>query len=84
MQVQVQLDPRYSDFVNRAEIREVLGRRLPVASLEDLVDGKVCAASDPTRRASRRQKDLADLSRLIERYPALAERVPRALRANLL
>ena len=50
LRVQIQLDSRYSDFVDRAEVREVLGRRLPVASLVDLVDGKVWAASDPTRR----------------------------------
>lgn len=84
LRVQIQLDSRYAAFVDRAEVREVLGRRLPVASLEDLVDGKVWAASDPTCRSSKRQKDLADLARLIERFPRLADRIPESLRAKLI
>ena len=83
LRVQIQLDPRYAAFVDRAELRDVLGRRLPVASLEDLVDGKVWAASDPTRRSSKCQEDLADLARLIERFPHLADRIPESLRAKL-
>jgi hypothetical protein len=83
LRVQIQLDSRYAAFVDRAELRDVLGHRLPVASLEDLVDGKVWAASDPTRRSSKRQKDLADLARLIERFPDLADRIPESLRAKL-
>jgi hypothetical protein len=62
----------------------VLGLVLPVASLEDLLQGKIWAAQDPTRRASKRQKDLADIARLIEAYPALRERVPADLLARLL
>jgi hypothetical protein len=84
LRVQIQLDSRYAAFVDRAELRDVLGRRLPVASLDDLVDGKVWAASDPTRRSSKRQKDLADLARLVERFPHVAERVPTELRAKLI
>lgn len=84
LRVQIQLDSRYTAFVDRAQVREVLGRRLPVASLEDLVDGKVWAASDPTCRSSKRQKDLADLARLIERFPRLADRIPESLRAKLI
>lgn len=78
----IRLDSRCAAFVDRAEVREVLGRRLPVASLEHLVDGKVWAASDPTRRSSKRQKDLADLARLIERLPRLADRIPESLQAK--
>jgi hypothetical protein len=50
-----------------------------VASLDDVLRGKVWAAQDPTRRPSKRQKDLADIARLIETHPALRERVPRAI-----
>lgn len=84
LRVQLQLDPRYAAFVGRAELRPVLGRRLPVAALEDLVDGKVWAATDATRRASKRQKDLADLARLLEAYPELRSRVPAELLAKLI
>jgi hypothetical protein len=56
---------------------------VPVARLEDVLQGKVWAASDPTRRPSKRQKDLADLARLLEAYPHLRERVPADLLARL-
>ncbi len=79
LRVQIQLDPRYALFVARAEVRDVLGRRLPVACLEDLIDGKVWAASDSKRRPSKRQKDLADISRLLESFPDLRQRVPADL-----
>ncbi len=75
---------RYADFPERAQTQEVLGLALPVASLEDTLQGKVWAASDPERRASKRQKDLADIARLIETYPALRARVPAELLARLL
>lgn len=54
----------------------MLGLLLPVAQIEDVLQGKVWAALDVGRRASRRQKDLADIARILERYPALRERVP--------
>lgn len=79
LRVQIQTDPRYGDFVDRAEARDVLGVRLPVASREDLMRGKVWAALDPARRGSKRQKDLADIARLIESYPDLRALVPREI-----
>jgi Nucleotidyl transferase AbiEii toxin, Type IV TA system len=79
LRAQIQTDPRYGDFVERAGLREVLGLQLPVASVEDILRGKVWAAQDSTRRASKRQKDLADIARLLEAYPALRAQVPPAL-----
>ena len=76
LRVQIQTDARYAPFVDRATIREVLGLSLPVAAVEDLLQGKLWAAMDATRRPSKRQKDLADIARLLEAYPALRERVP--------
>jgi hypothetical protein len=76
LRVQIQTDPRYFDFVDRASMREVLGIELPVASVEDVMKGKVWAAQDSERRASKRQKDLADIARLIESYPHLRDQVP--------
>jgi len=84
LRVQVQLDRRYEEFPERAEEREVLGKLLPVARLEDVLQGKIWAASDSTRRPSKRQKDLADIARLLEAYPHLRERVPADLLARLL
>ncbi|MBI4635420.1 MAG: nucleotidyl transferase AbiEii/AbiGii toxin family protein [Candidatus Rokubacteria bacterium] len=76
LRVQIQTDPRYAPFVDRAAVSDLLGLRLPVACLEDLLQGKLWAATDATRRASKRQKDLADIARLLEAYPALRARVP--------
>lgn len=78
------LNPRYADFPQRAAPQEVLGLVLPVASLEDILQGKVWAALDPERRASKRQKDLADIARLQEASPHLQSLVPAELRQRLL
>ena len=84
LRVQIQTDPRYADFVRRGEQREVLGLVLPVASLEDVLRGKVWAVQDPARRGSKRQKDLADIARLLEAYPELRDQVPAEILSRLL
>jgi hypothetical protein len=84
LRIQLQLDPRYQAFPERAEIREILGHRLPVARLEDVLCGKVWAADDPGRRPSKRQKDLADIARLLEGHPELRELVPQSIRQRLI
>lgn len=76
LRVQIQTDPRYAAFVERAAPREVLGIRLPVAALQDVLQGKLWAASDPDRRPSKRLKDLADIARLLEVAPHLRPLVP--------
>ena len=76
LRVQLQTDPRYAAFVAGASERPVLGLELPVARLEDVLQGKVWAAQDPTRRSSKRLKDLADIARLLDAYPELRDRVP--------
>jgi hypothetical protein len=83
LRVQIQTDPRYTDFPLRATPQEVLGSILPVAAVEDVLQGKVWAASDEKRRGSKRQKDLADISRLIEAYPHLRSLVPDSLLRRL-
>ena len=84
LRVQLQTDPRYAGFVADASERDVLGLRLPVAKVEDVLQGKVWAAQDPTRRPSKRQKDLADISRLLESFPHLRSRVPDDVLARLI
>jgi hypothetical protein len=79
LRVQIQTDPRYFDFVDRAETRDVLGIQLRVAAVADVLQGKVWAAGDPTRRASKRLKDVADIARIVEAYPELTGRVPPAI-----
>jgi hypothetical protein len=84
LRIQLQVDPRYGEFPARAEVREVLGHRLPVASLEDVLRGKVWAATDSSRRASKRQKDLADIARLLEVHPELRGLVPESILERLI
>jgi hypothetical protein len=83
LRVQIQTDPRYEAFLARAAPRDILGVRLPVAGLEDVLQGKIWAALDPGRRASKRQKDLADIARLIETHPRLRQLVPAEILARL-
>jgi hypothetical protein len=84
LRVQLQTDPRYGAFVESALERDVLGLRLPVARLENVLQGKVWSVQDPARRPSKRQKDLADISRLLEAYPELRSRVPEDVLSRLI
>lgn len=83
LRIQIQTDPRYFEFVDRATPRSVLGRTLQVASLPDVLQGKIWAASDSKRRASKRQKDLADIARIVEAHPELRDSVPSELLERL-
>ncbi len=83
LRVQIETLPRYEDFLGRAEMHEVLGVLLPVAAVTDLLQGKVWAVLDQTRRPSKRQKDLADVSRLIEAQPHLRDRIPGEVLSKL-
>lgn len=79
LRVQIQTDPRYFDFPERAAKRDILGLPLWVAAAEDVLDGKIWAAQDPARRGSKRRKDLLDIERLIEAHPELRSRVPAGI-----
>jgi hypothetical protein len=83
LRIQLHVDPRYQKFVAIAEDRDVLGYKMKVARLEDVLQGKVWAYMDKTRRKSKRQKDLADIFRIIERYPQLEQTLPQSLRDEL-
>jgi hypothetical protein len=56
---------------------------MKVASVEDVLTGKLWAYMDDQRRASKRQKDLADILRLVEQHPRLLDRLPDELRKML-
>lgn len=83
LRIQIQTDPRYQEFIKRAKLKEVLDYKLPVAKIEDVLQGKIWAAQDKTRRASKRQKDLADILRLVETKKSLATLLPNSLRRKL-
>jgi hypothetical protein len=61
-----------------------LGISLPVARIEDVLQGKIWAVSDSDRRGSKKQKDLADIARILESYPQLRNKVPQEILSKLL
>ena len=69
LRIQFSLDPRYQEFVGDAEEHEVLGQFAPVASLSNIIRGKIWAWSDSQRRPTKRKKDELDLMRILESYP---------------
>jgi hypothetical protein len=83
LRIQLQTDPQYQGFIMNAETRNVLGYEMKVAKLSDVLQGKVWAYMDRERRKSKRQKDLADILRIIEAYPDLEEVLPQNLRNEL-
>jgi hypothetical protein len=54
-----------------------------VAALEDVLQGKLWAVQDRQRRPSKRQKDMADIARIIEVHPELRDRVPQEVLEKL-
>jgi hypothetical protein len=77
--LQLTTESRYQDFIGRAESGEVLGCTVPIASLPDLIQGKVWAWRDPNRRLSKHKKDELDLIRIAESYPELRKLMPEAV-----
>ncbi len=76
LRIQLRTDPRYQDFIKRAERHEILGYEMVVASMADVIRGKVWAYTDQSRRKSKRQKDLSDILRLVETHPKLKSMLP--------
>ena len=81
LRIQLQTDARYQEFILRSQRKNVLGYEMMVATIEDVLKGKLWAYTDQTRRKSKRQKDLADIARLVETHPALLTYLPDAVRA---
>ncbi len=69
--LQLSTEEFYRDFPSRSVPADVHGILMRVASLEDTLQGKIRAWSDPKRRQSKRIKDLGDIARLVESHPDL-------------
>ncbi len=83
LRIQLQTDAWYQAFIARADERDVLGYRMRVADAADVLQGKVWAYQDETRRRSKRQKDLADIMRLVEALAFLEKLLPPEIRQQL-
>lgn len=81
--IQLTTEDFYRDFPERGVAADVHGILLRVASLEDTLRGKIRAWSDPTRRQSKRIKDLADIARLVESHPELWEQLTDDLKSQI-
>ncbi|OGF67448.1 MAG: hypothetical protein A2Y62_09145 [Candidatus Fischerbacteria bacterium RBG_13_37_8] len=80
LRIQIQTDERYQSFIEHSILKNVLGYELQVASREDVLQGKIWAAQDEKRRPSKRQKDIADIMRLVESHKKLKSMIPDSLR----
>jgi hypothetical protein len=83
LRIQFTTDPRYQDFLADTESKAVLGCEVRVASLANVVRGKVWAWSDPKHRLSKRKKDELDLIRIAESYPEVRNLMPQAISNQL-
>jgi len=79
IRIQIQTDERYQHFIKRASIRNILGYQMNFASLEDVITGKVWAYLNEQCRGSKRQKDLADIMRIIESFQELTLKLPQTV-----
>jgi Nucleotidyl transferase AbiEii toxin, Type IV TA system len=79
LRIQFTTDERYQPFPGRSVESEVFGVRVKVACVEDIIQGKIWAWSDPRRRLSKRKKDELDLIRLAEAYPGLRSVFPASI-----
>jgi hypothetical protein len=79
LRIQLSTDPRYQDFLDDTKVMDVLGEQVPVASLDNLVQGKIWAWTDESRRPTKRKKDELDLMRILESYPQTRDKMPQAI-----
>ena len=74
--VQISTEKVYQEFPGRSVPADIHGILMRVANLRDTLAGKLLAYRDKERRASKRQKDLTDILRLVEAHPKLKKLLP--------
>ncbi len=79
LRIQLQSDRRYQKFILGSAKMDVMGYDMKVAAVDDILKGKIWAYMDKERRKSKRQKDLADIFRIIEEYPELKKLIPDSM-----
>ena len=79
LRIQVQSDQRYQKFIPGSVKMDVMGYDMKVAAVDDILTGKIWNYMDTERRKSKRQKDLADIFRIIEKYPELKKLIPDSM-----
>ncbi len=79
LRLQITINSRYKDFPKRAVTGKVFDISMPVAAVEDVVQGKLWALQDEKLRPSKRLKDRTDLVRLCESHARLIGLIPIGL-----
>lgn len=82
-QVRILLGDRYQPFVGRAQLHNILDYEYPVASLKDVLKAKEWSALSKNTRPADRQKDLADIARILAIKPSMDKSLPMKLRKML-
>ena len=82
--IQITTAEFYQEFPSRSVPADVHGMLMRVASVEDTLAQKIAAFTDSSRRPSKRQKDLADISRLLESHPHLQQLIPAEVLSRLI
>ncbi len=77
--IRISTEDLYGELPSRSAPAVVHGILMRVAGLGNALKGKIAAYSDPARRPGKRQKDLTDLSRLIEAHPQPASPLPQSI-----
>lgn len=80
IRIHIQLDKRYQEFLKNAKEKEVLGYKMRVADIKDILIGKIWAYEDEARAPLKREKDLLDIKRIIEKFPELINILPEELK----
>lgn len=79
LRIQLTTDLRYQAFLEDTKLMEVLGEQVPVASLANIIQGKIWAWNDQRRRPTKRKKDELDLMRILESYPEFRASMPEEI-----
>src|SRR5665213_697873 len=79
LRLQITINSPYGTFPARAVPGRLFGLDMPIASLPDLVQGKLWALQDSARRLSKRAKDRANLIRLCESHRQVFDLIPPGL-----
>ncbi|MEW6557218.1 MAG: hypothetical protein AB1349_07680 [Elusimicrobiota bacterium] len=83
LRIQLQTAPELQKCLKNATEKNVLGYKLPVASIEDIFESKIASALEPERRESKRRKDQSDILRMIEVKKRLLQLFPDELKKEL-
>ncbi len=82
--IDIKTDKRYQAFLNGTQLGHVVGYDLMVASIEDVLQGKVWAWENPKHKYSEKVQDWTYIARIIEKYSHLMPKLPKDMQYTLI